>query len=76
MDTAQDTTHDTTHDDIERLLEFCMTPRSRSEMMAFMQLVNRKHFTEHYLQPLLASGRLVMTIPDKPKSKNQKYVKK
>lgn len=73
------TTHDTTHDVIhgeDRLVEFCTTPRSRQEMMEFMSLVNRKHFTDHYLKPLLEAQKLVMTIPDKPKSKNQRYVKK
>jgi len=73
--TTQDTTQDTTHDQ-ERLIEFCSAPKSRQEMMAFMGLVNRKHFAVHYLKPLLASGKLMMTIPEKPSSKNQKYVKK
>ena len=45
-------------------------------MMDFMGLVNRKHFGEHYLKPLLESGQLLMTLPDKPQSKNQKYVRK
>ena len=53
LNCGMDKTQDTTHDDIKRLPEFCMTPRSRSEMTAFMQLANRKHFAEHYLQPLL-----------------------
>ena len=56
----------------------CMKNDGRSgiqEMMDFLGLVNRPHFTEYYLKPLLQSGRLVMTLPDKPTSKNQKYVK-
>ena len=69
------TTHDTTHDE-NKLLEFCSEPKTRQEMMDFMGLANRKHFGEHYLKPLLENGKLLMTIPDKPKSKNQKYVKK
>lgn len=75
--TTHDTTHDATHDGAQedRLLEFCTEPRTRQEMMDFMELANRKHFGEHYLKPLIESGKLKMTIPDKPKSKNQKYVK-
>ncbi len=68
-----DTPHDTPHDQTG-LLEFCATPRTRQEMMEFMGLVDRKHFTERYLKPLLASGKLEMPIPDKPQSKNQKYL--
>lgn len=44
--------------------------------MSFLGLVNRSSFVKHYLNPLLESGKLIMTIPDKPRSKNQKYVKK
>ena len=73
--TTHDTTHDAIHDE-NKLLEYCSEPRSRKEMMDFMGLVNRKHFWEHYLKPLLESGQLLMTIPDKPQSKNQKYVRK
>ncbi|MGM9586054.1 MAG: Fic family protein [Candidatus Limivicinus sp.] len=28
---------------------------------------------QHYVQPLLAAEKLAMTIPEKPKSRNQKY---
>ena len=73
-DTTHVTTHDTTHEE-NKLLEYCEEPRSRQEMMDFMGLVNRRHFGAHYIKPILESGKLRMTIPDKPKSKNQKYVR-
>lgn len=72
--TTHDTTHDATHDE-KNLLEFCAIPRSRKEMMEYIGLSNRRYFWEHYLKPLLEGGSLRMTIPDKPRSKNQKYVK-
>ena len=74
--TTTDTTTDeapTTTDKIDELLRFCQEPRSRQEMQDFLSLKNKNHFIKTYLLPLYGSGRLEMTIPDKPKSKNQKY---
>ena len=76
QDRVQDTEQDEKSDMIEKLLSFCNTPRSRQEMMAFTGLSARRSFNDHYLKPLLESGRLMMTIPDKPNSKYQKYVTK
>jgi hypothetical protein len=33
-----------------------------------------RHFSSNFLKPLLESGRLQMTHPDKPSSRHQKYV--
>ena len=71
--TPHDTPHDTPYDEIE-ILDFCAMPRSRQEIMDHLGLVDQKHFRERYLKPMVGSGKLRMTIPDKPKSKNQKYV--
>ncbi len=76
QDRVQVGVHDGDHDQRQQLVEFCAVPRSRAEMMEFVGLTARRSFNEHYLKPLLESGQLVMTIPDKPKSKNQKYVRK
>jgi len=43
--------------------------------MAYVGMTDRKYFRRAYLIPLLEEGKIKMTIPDKPKSKNQKYVK-
>lgn len=56
-----------------KLLKFCSVPRSRKEMQDFLGLT-RNHFYEAYLKPLLADNRLQMTILDKPKSRNQRYI--
>lgn len=60
--------HDNIHDE-NKLLEFCATPKNRREMMRFLGVANWSSFVKHYLKPLLESGKLVMTIPDKPRSK-------
>ena len=73
-DAPHDAPHDQ-HDDENKLLSFCDIPRTRQEIMDYMGLADRKSFREHYIKPLLQSGKLVMTIPDKPKSKNQKYIR-
>ena len=70
-DTTHDATHDATHD---RILEFCIEPHSKSEIAEHCGYKNTKNFTQKYLRPLLNDGTLSMTLPDKPKSKNQKYI--
>jgi len=57
------------------LLEFCTTPRTRDEMQNHIGILSRDHFRRSILKPLLDSGVLQMTIPDKPNSRSQKYVK-
>ena len=75
QDTAHDTAHGAAHDDRRaQLIAFCVAPRTRDEMMLFLGLTHREHFRKEILNPLLASGSLKMTIPDKPRSKNQRYV--
>ena len=57
------------------LLEFCVEPRSKREICAHLGFSNLTYFTRTYLNPLLETGKLLRTIPDKPSSKNQKYVR-
>ena len=59
----------------EKILEFCSMPRSRAELLEYLKLSDRKNLRTKYLNPLLASGKLKMTIPDKPNSRLQKYVR-
>lgn len=42
-------------------------------MMKFLGIKHRTTFRSDYLNPLLDEGKIVMTIPDKPRSKNQKF---
>ena len=59
----------------DSLINFCEIPRSREEMMKYVAVASKRYFRENYIRPLLDEGKLRMTIPDKPNSKNQKYVK-
>ncbi len=52
-----------------KILAFCSVPRSRDELLEYLKLSDRKNMQTKYLNPLLASGQLKMTIPDKPRSK-------
>ena len=74
IDTTTDTHQDTHQDKIYKLVEFCSIPRSRAEMQESVKLKDKVNFKRNYLAPMLAMGLIKMTIPDKPTSRNQKYV--
>lgn len=58
----------------ERILEFCHDePKSILEI-AEMLCYRDKKTVRKYLDPLLANGWLARTVPDKPNSRNQKYI--
>ncbi|MEL5558279.1 Fic family protein, partial [Serratia ureilytica] len=46
---------------------------SREALQNVLQLQDRKSFRERYLQPALNAGWIEMTLPDKPKSRLQRY---
>jgi len=56
------------------LLDYCNVERTREEIQQYLGIINRGYFRESILKPLLNEGKLHMTIPDKPNSRNQKYV--
>jgi ATP-dependent DNA helicase RecG len=68
------TPQDTPQERTAKLLAFLAAPRTREEMQQFVGLTDRKHFREKVLKPLLDSGQIEMTMPDKPTSRLQKYV--
>jgi len=55
------------------LLDFCKEPRTREELTAFMKIDTFPYLLKRYLQPLLDAGLLELAIPDKPRSRNQRY---
>lgn len=60
--------------DEKELLIFCRTPRSRSDIKEFLKVDSFSYVLRRYLGPLLQSGAIRMTIPEKPRSHNQRYV--
>ena len=58
---------------VKQLILLCDNELSRSELMNLVQLKGRDNFEKLYLQPALKQNLIERTIPDKPKSKNQKY---
>lgn len=60
---------------LEELLEFCSSPKSRKEMQEFCGIKTREYFRKHILKPMIENKMIRQTIPDKPKSRNQKYFK-
>ena len=70
-DRTQDRTQDRTYDAI---LAFCIEPHSKVEILEYCGYKSSKKFTQNYLRPLLNEGKLKMTLPDKPRSRHQKYI--
>lgn len=56
------------------ILRFCKTPRSRNELEElFKGRMTIAYVMEKYIKPMVVSNQIALTIPDKPKSKYQKY---
>lgn len=58
----------------DEILAFCLEPHSKAEIAKHCGYKNTKSFTLKYIRPLLDNQTLKMTIPDKPNSRNQKYI--
>lgn len=56
------------------ILDFCAIPRTRDELQQFTGF-SRYYTMTHIVKPLLEQGLLKMTIPEKPKSPSQRFVK-
>ena len=74
QDYDQVSDQDKLQDILHAVLDFCMTEKSKQEICSFIGYRNLTYFTRKYLNPLLKNGQIKMTIPDKPNSRNQKYI--
>jgi ATP-dependent DNA helicase RecG len=57
----------------QEILDFCIIPRSREELAGRFGFDAPAYFIKTYIQPLIEDGKIRMTLPNKPKSKFQKY---
>lgn len=57
----------------QQIVEFCRTPRTRQELVDFTGM-SRYHIMSKYIQPMMESGAIKCTMPEKPKSKNQRFI--
>jgi ATP-dependent DNA helicase RecG len=59
--------------EVRRLLPLCREPASRKELMEKLGLRHEDHFRKAYLLPALEAGLIERTVPDKPRSRLQRY---
>ena len=60
----------------DRIVDYCAKPRSRQEIAEYLGVKTVAFAMSRYVTPLLEAGRLEMTIPEKPKSRKQRFVAK
>lgn len=60
----------------KQILELCKAEKSLKEIAQYFGYSDVYKFKNNYINQLLEQGKLQMTIPDKPKSRNQKYISK
>ena len=58
----------------QQILELCKTEKSLKEITQYFGYKDVYKFKNNYINKLLQDNKLKMTNPDKPKSRNQKYV--
>lgn len=59
--------------EVKRLLGEITGDHSRKELQEMLGLKNAEHFRKAYLLPAIETGFVEMTLPDKPKSRLQRY---
>ena len=55
------------------LLKFCVVPRTRQEIADFLGIRAVQYAMKRYVEPLIAQGDIILSIPDHPRSRNQTY---
>ena len=55
------------------ILRFCKEPQSRRDILSHIGVIYHSKNYTRFIEPLIEMGLLELTIPDKPKSPNQKF---
>ena len=59
--------------EVQSMLSVLDGEMSRLDIMGALGLSDEKHFRQHYQQTAIRLGLIEMTLPDKPRSRNQRY---
>ena len=57
-----------------KIIGLCDVPRRLSDILETLGVTNRGYFKKHHLDPLIKSGIVAMTNPERPRASNQQYV--
>ena len=60
----------------EQIVFFCNQPRSRDELANRFSNITRTYLFTNYINPLVENGKILLSLPQTPKSKKQKYIAK
>lgn len=60
-------------EEVNNLLIFCRTPRTRKEICEYLGLSSVTYAIQTHIMPLVESGKIKMTNPEKPKSSKQLF---
>ena len=61
------------NEEIDNLLLFCKTPRTRKEICDYLGLASVTYAIQTNITPLVEAGKIKLSIPDRPKSPKQLY---
>lgn len=59
--------------DEKALIDFCRTPRTKHEIAEFLGIKSVSYALSKYVRPLTEEGKILLLIPEKPSSPDQKY---
>ena len=66
--------NDNVNDNVNNILNFCIIPKSRREIFSHIGLAYHTDAYQKHIEPLVSAGLIELTVPEKPKSRNQKFI--